>query len=185
MPQNFAAELISHRDAQLFESRQNVQFGNRQFIKAIDPSRMPCDHCIEPSATSWPSCRRSKFLAFLLNLGHHRLFKLSRKGAFSDPRSISLDHAHHLINQGWTKPRPRNRSADRGIGRGHKRISAMTDIQKGALRPLKKDLFTLLGLVIQETCGISDKGKNFFAIKFTVVENSLKRESRLFVSFGQ
>ena len=105
---------------------------------------------VEPAAAALAPGRRAKFMTPLTKALAVFIQQFGREWAFADARRVGLDDAENEVDG----PRP-DAGSRRGlprhdVRRGHERIGAEIDVQKGALRPFKEDALARLALVIQQ-----------------------------------
>ncbi len=84
--------------------------------------------------------RCAEFSAFGLNGVADVIEKFGGKGAAADPGGVRFDNADNPIDHFGTDASAATGIAGNGVGRGHKRVGAVIDVQVRALRPFEKNL---------------------------------------------
>ena len=111
------------------------------------------------------------------------------KGAFADARGVGFGDARDVVDVRRPHARTVAGAARDGIGTRHIRISAEINIQTGALRAFKQDIFARAPRFIQQNAAIGDERFQFFGVfeiglqHFTGMRSLLRREVAQTVGF--
>src|SRR5688572_21638912 len=125
------------------ERREDVELGQEKAGERVDPHRVPQCHQIEPAATP-PPTRHCPVLATQLDhLVADFVVEFGRERTRPDPRDVRLRHPDDLVDCLGADTRSHERPSGGGVRRRHEGISAMVDVEQGALGALEQDLFSL------------------------------------------
>ena len=124
---------IRRADLQLGKPVEDVEFGQRKRVEAIDPDRVSHRHGVVPAAPPRTSGHCTEFLSALAQPVPEFSRQLGWQRSFADAGRVGLRHTQDAVDGPRRNAEAGADAADRGIRRGHVRIGAVIDVKQSCL----------------------------------------------------
>ena len=122
---------------------QHIELGQRNVGHAAQAHAFAQDNGVQPAAAAGAASGGPEFVALGAQVAARVVKLLGGEGAGAHAGGVGLDDAHHAIQRRGADAATGGSVARHGIGRGHKGIGAMVDIQMDALSAFKKNVAAL------------------------------------------
>src|ERR1039457_5574998 len=153
-----AADAIAHADRNRVDVTQHVELGHHDAVETVDGSGVAQQGRIEPAATPRTAGDRAEFFAAGADPLARAVEGLGGKGSAADARDVGLGDADDTVNARGRDTGSSAGPAGAGAGGGHEGISAVVDIEHGALRAFEHDGLAVADGVIEQHGGVADHG---------------------------
>ena len=163
MVQPRAVNVITDTDFQRFKPVQHIQLGQRHTGNAGNGIGLTHHHRIKPATAPLAPSHRTEFASALAHAVAIIIKILGGERAAAHPRGIGFGDTQHEPDIGWPGTGTGGRLTRNGIGRRHKGIGAVVDIQHDALRALKQHAAAFCMRLFQHPPALPGKGQHRIA----------------------
>ena len=159
--EGFAVEFVAGADFDAVEGVESVEVGDREVVDAVDHSRVPDGDGVEPTAAAGASGGCAEFATHPVEHVADSLV-FCGEWAFADAGGVGFYHAQHAVDVVRGYARAGAGATGGGVGTGNVRVSAVVDIEEGALGAFKQDFAPLFHGVMEIDHRISNEGAEEF-----------------------
>ena len=115
---DFAIQLVTDADFDLFHRIQHVQLGDRHLVHTVDHTAVAGGDCVEPAAATGSAGGGTEFTADAAEFFAVGIKELGGERSFAYTGGVSLDYAPHGTDMFGSDPRTGTGSAGNGVAAG-------------------------------------------------------------------
>ncbi len=165
--------LVAHADFDRVEAVEYVQLRQADAGHAVDADREFDGSGVEPAAATLATGGCADFLALREQRFADGVEQFGREGTAADACRIGLRDAQHVVEIQRAKTGAGSGAAGGGVGRGHKRVGTVVDVEQRTLRAFEQDVVAVFTRVVQQVDRVVDPGADALGELEAAVERLL------------